>query len=256
MTVRYTLNKDGKLVVDALGELVRFGDLEQEARAARRGHGRREARPGRGPRARREAHAGDHRRGRDRRRQASRAARRPLEGSRERAGGARRGATSRAHARRDDRLDPRSRAQRGAAAAGDLERTDRGDRARARRGAREGDRGQANAVKCTFVDLPGGGSAIVCGGSRYQAKTCSCGKRATRLCDWILPARQQQAISIEILTLKTCDEPLCPGCSTSPEPGKDLCRPHASEWRSDPRNSQRELELSPSAHGSASTSTS
>jgi hypothetical protein len=111
-------------------------------------------------------------------------------------------------------------------------------------------------VKCSHVELPGGSRAIVCGSKRYESRRCKCGNPATKLCDWILPAALQPAISIEILSLKTCDEPLCATCTTSPAPNKDLCHRHAELWRTDPRNPQRELELKPSAPGSAISSTS
>lgn len=73
-------------------------------------------------------------------------------------------------------------------------------------------------MTCDRVSLPGGGSAIVCGPRRRQK--CQCGGRATLLCDWKKPAKKSG----------TCDAGLCPRCTTSPAPDKDLCSVHAAEW--------------------------
>lgn len=73
-------------------------------------------------------------------------------------------------------------------------------------------------MTCHHVSLPGGGSAIVCTSGRAQR--CSCGNRATLLCDWKMPNKRSG----------TCDAPLCPRCTTSPAPDKDLCKKHADAW--------------------------
>jgi hypothetical protein len=70
-------------------------------------------------------------------------------------------------------------------------------------------------VKCTRVQFAGGGHAIVCGSKSLTPKRCSCGKPATKLCDGKLAGSR-----------KTCDQPLCDGCATSPAPGKDYCQRH------------------------------
>ncbi len=54
------------------------------------------------------------------------------------------------------------------------------------------------------VPLPGGGSAIVCTSRRRQR--CACGRVATLLCDWKVPAKRS---------------------ATSPAPDKDLWARHA-----------------------------
>lgn len=74
-------------------------------------------------------------------------------------------------------------------------------------------------MPCTFVPLPGGGTAIVCG-PRARPKRCSCGsgRPATLLCDWKVEGG-------------TCDAPLCEACSHVPAPEKDLCPKHAAEWK-------------------------
>lgn len=71
-------------------------------------------------------------------------------------------------------------------------------------------------MTCSRVHLPGGGSAIVCGPTRR----CQCGTRATLACDWKVPTKKSG----------TCDAPLCPSCTTSPAPEKDLCAKHAKAF--------------------------
>lgn len=70
-------------------------------------------------------------------------------------------------------------------------------------------------MKCTHVQLPGGGHAIVCGSKSFATKRCSCGQPATKLCDGKLDGSR-----------KTCDQPLCDRCTTSPAPDKDYCPRH------------------------------
>jgi len=75
---------------------------------------------------------------------------------------------------------------------------------------------------CEHVTMPGGGTAIVCGG--HSRRQCPCGRRADLLCDWKVPTKRSG----------TCDAPLCSRCTTSPAEGKDLCAKHAAEfgeWR-------------------------
>lgn len=74
-------------------------------------------------------------------------------------------------------------------------------------------------MACEHVLLPGGGHAIVC--SRGPRERCACGRPATLLCDWKVPANRSG----------TCDAPICASCTTSPAPEKDLCARHAAEWR-------------------------
>lgn len=74
-------------------------------------------------------------------------------------------------------------------------------------------------MACEWVELPGGGTAIVCGGGR--GKKCKCGRRATLECDWKVPKRRSG----------TCDAPICARCATSPAPGKDLCVEHAEAFK-------------------------
>lgn len=74
---------------------------------------------------------------------------------------------------------------------------------------------------CERVQVPGGGSAIICG---VRHRKCRCGRRATLECDWKVPGRRSG----------TCDRPLCPRCSFSPAPGKDLCLDHREafeQWK-------------------------
>lgn len=60
------------------------------------------------------------------------------------------------------------------------------------------------------------GSGFVC----TRTQRCACGNRATLLCDWKVPGRRAG----------TCDAPLCPSCTSSPAPEKDLCPAHAADW--------------------------
>lgn len=67
---------------------------------------------------------------------------------------------------------------------------------------------------CETVTLPGVGRAIVC--SRGPRKRCACGAPASLECDWKDPTRKSG----------TCDAPICPACTFSPAPEKDLCPAH------------------------------
>lgn len=71
-------------------------------------------------------------------------------------------------------------------------------------------------MTCTHVQLPDGGTAIVCG----PTQRCKCGNKATLLCDWKVPSKKSG----------TCDAKLCAKCTSSPAPDKDLCSKHATEW--------------------------
>ena len=74
-------------------------------------------------------------------------------------------------------------------------------------------------MTCHVVDT-GNGRAIVC--TRERGRRCaSCGALATLLCDWKVPHRRSG----------TCDQPICPRCTVSPAPEKDLCPEHAAAWQ-------------------------
>lgn len=79
-------------------------------------------------------------------------------------------------------------------------------------------------MPCTYIRLPDGRAAIVCG-SRPRLKNCSCGsgKVAVLLCDWKVGHGG-----------KTCDAPMCPDCTQEVAPEKHLCVPHQREWRKHP----------------------
>lgn len=74
-------------------------------------------------------------------------------------------------------------------------------------------------MACRDIQLPGGGTAIVCG-PRTRTKTCVvCGRRqSSKLCDF--PLRGAKAG-------KTCDRPLCERCAVHSEPDTDYCPTHA-----------------------------
>lgn len=82
-------------------------------------------------------------------------------------------------------------------------------------------------MTCTTVKL-GSNYAIVCS-SAPRARTCKCGKRSTKLCDWVIGVGRGQIAM-------TCDMDLCDGCATHVGPNKDLCPAHAKEWDEHPRN--------------------
>ncbi len=73
---------------------------------------------------------------------------------------------------------------------------------------------------CTYVRLPDGGTAIVCG-PKPRLKRCGCGsgKAGDLLCDW------------KLVGGGTCDAKICAACTTSPAPNKDLCPTHAAQWQ-------------------------
>lgn len=74
-------------------------------------------------------------------------------------------------------------------------------------------------MTCDHVTLANGARAIVCSSRRRQR--CACGRPATLLCDWKVPANKSG----------TCDTPICSRCTTSPVPDKDLCPAHAEAFR-------------------------
>jgi len=67
-------------------------------------------------------------------------------------------------------------------------------------------------MPCTRI-----GNAIVCGPAPRPRKCVGCGQstKANRL----------------RLCGKTCDKPVCVGCTTMPAPAKDLCPNHAAQWK-------------------------
>ena len=71
-------------------------------------------------------------------------------------------------------------------------------------------------MRCQHIRI-GDIQAIVCG----PTQRCKCGRRATRLCDWKVPAKISG----------TCDAPLCKRCSVVPAEDKDLCQKHAAELK-------------------------
>lgn len=73
-------------------------------------------------------------------------------------------------------------------------------------------------MTCHLVEMPGGGFGFVC--TRVPGRRCSCGRKATQLCDWKVSGKKSG----------TCDRPVCTACSTKPTPDKDLCPEHATAW--------------------------
>ncbi len=71
---------------------------------------------------------------------------------------------------------------------------------------------------CQHVQMPGGGTAIVCSEGRRRRCSC-CSGWSTKLCDGPPPAGSKR---------KTCDVPLCSGCARHVD-GQDLdyCPTHA-----------------------------
>jgi len=82
---------------------------------------------------------------------------------------------------------------------------------------RTGEAGALAELASSGGGLPGGVVHINFGrakNKRAPLPCCCCGWISTRECDWsIAPGR-------------TCDNPLCDHCTTSPAPGKDICPAH------------------------------
>ena len=66
---------------------------------------------------------------------------------------------------------------------------------------------------CERVTLPGGGTAIVCGGHRRRTRCKEC-------------RREWAAYECDV-----CDRPLCRRCRIHLPPNKDFCRAHRREAR-------------------------
>lgn len=75
---------------------------------------------------------------------------------------------------------------------------------------------------CETVRLPGGGTAIVCGGHRRRPACRHCGYASTKFCDH----RHSDG--------KTCDAPICGDCALH-VPGKnvDYCQHHRAAHLAD-----------------------
>ena len=67
-----------------------------------------------------------------------------------------------------------------------------------------------------ILDANGKQIGIAC--SRGPVKSCKCGRRSTKLCDYPLRGKKQG---------KTCDAPLCDRCATSVGKNLDYCCVHA-----------------------------
>lgn len=65
-------------------------------------------------------------------------------------------------------------------------------------------------MNCTWVKLPGGGTAVLCGRTQKRCRTCNA--LAPLLCDGPAPNRKS----------KTCDAPICDAHATK-SGTKDLC---------------------------------
>lgn len=95
-------------------------------------------------------------------------------------------------------------------------------------------------MTCDRLDLPGGGTAIVCTRGKRGRSCKVCGRRATRECDFPITPRGG--------TPRTCDAPLCGQCAkawtrdlalqpaATPAPGDtlDLCPAHHAHAKSPP----------------------
>lgn len=76
-------------------------------------------------------------------------------------------------------------------------------------------------MKCTRVQMPGGGTAIICGPRQRQRKCGACPvprSPATLLCDWKMPGG------------KTCDKPLCSLHGRKVADDKHLCPEHSAAY--------------------------
>lgn len=84
-------------------------------------------------------------------------------------------------------------------------------------------------MPCKHIAFSNGVRAIVCTPNARRARCASCGVLSSdyRLCDW------------KIGDGKTCDAKVCLSCRHSVAPDKDLCREHATLWKSHPANRAR-----------------
>lgn len=96
---------------------------------------------------------------------------------------------------------------------------------------------------CVRMDLPGGGTAIVCG---VRSRSCSsCGRTADFLCDWKVEGNKSG----------TCDRAICSVHAKQVAPEKHLCPEHQrahADWQRrratqelDPNSSGRQATLFP-----------
>lgn len=76
-------------------------------------------------------------------------------------------------------------------------------------------------MPCDPVKLPGGGTALVCSRARRPKPCAYCQSASGRLCDFPVLRNSRRT---------TCDEPLCPRCTTRIAGDGDLCRAHAAVW--------------------------
>lgn len=66
-------------------------------------------------------------------------------------------------------------------------------------------------------------------GKKSKPKLCTCGREATRLCDFKIGKR------------KTCSRGMCDACTFSPEDGKDFCAEHRAAVQQQPATGELDL---------------
>jgi hypothetical protein len=72
---------------------------------------------------------------------------------------------------------------------------------------------------CERVSMPGGGVAIICGGSRRRPPCVHCAQPSDFACDG--PPRRAGR--------PTCDRPLCRRCRIHVPPHQDFCKDHRAQ---------------------------
>lgn len=76
---------------------------------------------------------------------------------------------------------------------------------------------------CEWVDIPGAGKALVRMSGKRPPACRWCGKRSTKLCDFVVSHPNQ------VTHKRTCDAPMCDDHASHVGPNLDHCPDHAKQ---------------------------